>query len=60
MSDIMTWVEVIALWVVLSICLPLFLGYRYSQFKERRERLRNARLQFHRFHIAHSVSPLTH
>ncbi len=56
----MTWVEVIALWVVLSICLPLFLGYRYSQFKERRERLRNARLQFHRFHIAHSVSPLTH
>ncbi|HLZ68102.1 MAG TPA: hypothetical protein VKQ29_17900 [Aliidongia sp.] len=56
----MTWLEIGLLWIVLSIGLPILLGLRHTQLKEYRQRLRAARARFHRFHIAHSLPPLTH
>jgi len=47
----MTWTEIALFWIVLSIALPVLFGMRYSQLKEYRERLANARVRFHRFRI---------
>jgi len=46
-----TWTEIALFWIVLSIALPVLFGMRYTQLKEYRERLANARAQFHRFRV---------
>jgi hypothetical protein len=48
----MTWIEIVLLWIVLSVALPVLFGLRYTQLKEYRERLRNSRTRFHRFHAS--------
>jgi len=58
----MTWMEIILLWVVLSVALPVLFGLRYGQLKDYRDRLGRARTRFHRFHVIHSrrLTPVVH
>lgn len=49
----MTWMQIVLLWIALSVALPVLFGLRYTQLKEYRERLQKARTRFHRFHVAH-------
>lgn len=56
----MTWIEIVLLWIVFSVGVPVLFGLRYTQLKEYRQRLISARARFHRFHIGHGLTRVVH